>query len=435
MGWDVALFGLGLVLLVGIFMTGLPVFLCFILILTVALFVLFGPAGLAMFANSLYVTGTSESLVAVSLFVLMGELLVRSGTMEVLHDSVDALIGRVRGRQYILVMALSTVVGSLAGSAMAVAAMFGRSMLPTMAARGYDRPLAAGTIMAGALLAPIIPPSIVAVIIGMMAKVSIGDLLVAGILPGFLLAGLYFGAIFLAVWWNPKLAPVESGRDISWREWFGALGGLVPFHIVLLLVMGLLMLGVCTASESAAIGVVGSAGLAVWYRKISWRMLAESCAAATVLSCLVLIIVASATMFGQALAFTGVMQKLGVAVTSLEMNRWLLFFLMMLLPFILCMFVDQVGVMLVLIPIYDPILKTLGFDAVWFWTLFMINLVLGSITPPFGYVLFALKAAVPSMPMTEIYGAAWGAVLVTLLGMLIMTIFPSIVTVLPNLTP
>ena len=131
---------------------------------------LFGLAGLGMFANSLFVTGTTEGLVAVSLFVLMGEILVRSGTMEVLHDSIDTLIGRLRGRQYILVLALSTVVGSLAGSAMAVAAMLGRSMLPTMVARGYNRPVAAASIMAGSLLAPIIPPSIVAVIIGTLAK-------------------------------------------------------------------------------------------------------------------------------------------------------------------------------------------------------------------------------------------------------------------------
>ena len=162
-------------------------------------------------------------------------------------------------------------------------------------------------------------------------------------------------------------------------------------------------------------------------------MVFEASCAAALLSCLVLIIVASATLFGQILAFTGVMQKLGVLVTTIDANRWVLFALMMLLPFVLCMFVDQVGVMLVLIPIYDPMLRHLGFDAIWFWTLFMINLVLGSITPPFGYVLFALKAAVPTMPMFEIYRAAWGAVLVTVLGLALMAVFPGIVTILPQL--
>ena len=173
----------GIALLVALFLTGAPIFLAFFIIIVSGVVFLLGDAAFGMVANSIYETGTTASLGTVPLFILLGEILFRSGCMEVLLDSIDKLVGRVRGRQYILSISLSTVLGALSGSAIAVGAMLGRSLLPIMRERGYDTKLSIGTILAGACLAPIIPPSILAIIVGTLADVSIASLLIAGVLP------------------------------------------------------------------------------------------------------------------------------------------------------------------------------------------------------------------------------------------------------------
>jgi TRAP-type C4-dicarboxylate transport system permease large subunit len=193
------------------------------------------------------------------------------------------------------------------------------------------------------------------------------------------------------------------------------------------------MLGLATPSESAATGVVGGILTAAYYKRLSLRMLYESIAEAAVLSAVILLILVSAVMFTQLLSFTGATAALTKLITSMDVNKWMMLFLLMLLPFILCMFIDQLGLMLVLIPIYLPMIKALGFDPVWFWLLFLINITLGAITPPFGYVLFAVKAAAPGVSTRDIFNGAWLFVGLTLLGMVIIAAFPGIATWLPNL--
>ena len=189
MSWIVLLL-LAVALLLTLFFLGARVFVAFLALNLVGVLVLIGPRGFGLFTNSIYDTATSGTLITVALFVLMGEILFRSGSVELLFDSVDRLVGAVRGRLYIVVMLLATVFGALSGSAVAVAAMLGRSLLPMMQERGYETKLSTGTILSGASLAPIIPPSLLAIIVGSLADVSIAGLLVAGILPGLLLAGM-----------------------------------------------------------------------------------------------------------------------------------------------------------------------------------------------------------------------------------------------------
>ena len=424
----------GIALLVALFLTGAPIFLAFFIIIVTGVVFLLGDAAFGMVANSIYETATTASLGTVPLFILLGEILFRSGCMEVLLDSIDKLVGRVRGRQYILSITLSTVLGALSGSAIAVGAMLGRSLLPIMRERGYDTKLSIGTILAGACLAPIIPPSILAIIVGTLADVSIASLLIAGVLPGLMLAGLFVTACLIKVQIDPSLAPTEeSGEAISLRGKFKAAAGLLPFTVIIFMVMGLIMLGVATPSESAATGVLGAILCAAYYKRLSFKMMFEAVGEAALLACVILLILCSAVMFTQLLAFTGATSALTEVVTTLEVNRWVMFFIMMALPFFLCMFIDQLGLMLIIVPIYLPILKVLEFDPVWFWLLFLLNITLGAITPPFGYVMFAVKAAAPDVSMGEIFSASWLFVGLTLIGMFIMTVFPDIVTFLPNL--
>jgi tripartite ATP-independent transporter DctM subunit len=415
-------------------MTGAPIFLAFLIIIVSGVVILLGNSAFGMVVNSIYETGTTASLGTVPLFILLGEILFRSGCMEVLLNSIDKLVGRVRGRQYILSISLSTVLGALSGSAIAVGAMLGRSLLPIMRGRGYDTQLSIGTILAGACLAPIIPPSILAIIVGTLADVSIASLLIAGVIPGIFLAGLFIAACLIKVRINPALAPVEDeGEKIDLRGKLHAAVGLLPFTFIIFMVMGLIMLGVATPSESAATGVFGAIITAAYYKRLSLRMLYESVGEAALLASVIMLILCSAVMFTQLLAFTGATAALTEVVTTMDVNRWVMFFMMMLLPFILCMFIDQLGLMLIVIPIYLPILEALQFDPVWFWLLFLLNITLGAITPPFGYVMFAVKAAAPDVSMGEIFNASWLFVGLTLFGMVIMATFPSIVTFLPKL--
>jgi tripartite ATP-independent transporter DctM subunit len=434
MTWWVALTG-GMVLLLSLFLIGVPIFAAFVVLNVIGVFVFFGAAGFGLFANSIYATATLGALSAVPLFIVMGEILFRSGAMDVLFDSLDRLIGRIRGRQYVLCIVLSAILGALSGAAMAVAGLLGRSLFPTMRKRGYDTQFSAGTILAGASLDPIIPPSVLAVIIATLADVSAGKMLIAGILPGLLLTGMFLVYVIVRVRYEPTLAP-DIAVDMAERKTGSALLALarmVPSVFVFFMVMGLIMLGIATPTEAAATGVLGAILLAAYYRGLSWRMITDALASAATVASLLLIIMCSAVMFSQLLTFTGATRALGQFVVGLNLSGALMLFAMMALPFVLFMFLDQVALMLVLIPIYQPIIRIYAFDEIWFWTLFLVVATVGGLTPPFGYVLFALKSAAPDVPMTTIFRASWPFVWIICLGMLIMALVPDIITLLPRL--
>lgn len=389
-----------------------------------------------MFANSILDTVSITSLASIPLFILMGELLFRSGTMDVLFDSIDKLVGRVRGRQYVLVVVLSAVFGALSGVAMAVAAMLGRAIMPGMQARGYDRNIAAGLIVGGASLAPIIPPSLLAVIVGSIADVSISKLLVAGVIPGLLLGGVFLAYVFARIAFNPDLAPksvaAERG-DVTASEQIIALVRTLPFVIVIFAVMGLIMMGIATPSESAATGVVGALLTAAIYRNLNFKMIWNSLMAAATVSAMILAIMAMSKMFTQLLAFTGATSELVQLVANLDVGPTVMLLIMLAVPFLLCMFIDTIAVILLTIPIYQPVVTGMDFDPVWFWLLFLVNITLGAITPPFGYTLFAFKAVVPDMTISDVYRATWPFVLLFLTGIGLIIAFPGIATWLPNL--
>jgi len=424
MSWYLLL-PLAIALLLTLFLSGARIFVAFLTLNIVGLLVLVGPRGFGLFTNSIYETATSQTLIAVALFVLMGEILFRSGSVDLLFDSVDRLVGSLRGRLYVVVMLLATIFGALSGSAVAVAAMLGGAVLPMMRDRGYDEKLSAGTILAGASLAPIIPPSLLAIIVGSLADVSIAGLLVAGILPGLLFAALTLGYVLLTAKDLPQ-ATVEHKGSVA-----EAFAGLAPFLLVVFSVMGLIMLGVATPSESAATGVVGAMLVSALFRKLNLTMLRDAISSAVKVSAVLLIIVCSAKLFAQLLSLSGASRGLVAFSTDIAIGPDLMFLVLMLIPFVMCMFIDQIAFMLLAIPIYQPILKAMEFDPIWFWTIFLINLTVGSLTPPFGYTLFAMKGAT-DLSTATVYRSAWPIVGVFILGMVLLWYFPWIVTALPG---
>src|SRR5215207_5614826 len=237
---------------------GVPIFVSFLLLNVAGVLVFLGPAGFGLFAASIFTTANISALAAVPLFILMGDILFRSGAMEVLFDSLDRLIGRIRGRQYVLCILLSAILGALSGAAMAVAGMLGRSLFPSMIRRGYDTRLSVGTILGGASLDPIIPPSVLAIIIATLAQISTGKLLVAGILPGLLLAGMFLIYVFILMWAKPSLAPdvaEETKGGSSRGSALLAALRMLPSSFIFFMVMGLVMFGIATPTEAAATGV------------------------------------------------------------------------------------------------------------------------------------------------------------------------------------
>ena len=426
---------LGMAILFVLFLSGAPIFLAFLAAILLGVYFVIGPAGFPLFANSVLDTATTTSLASIPLFILMGELLFRSGTMDVLFDSIDKLVGKVRGRQYVLVVVLSAVFGALSGVAMAVAAMLGRAIMPGMHDRGYDRSIAAGLIIGGASLAPIIPPSLLAIIVGSLADVSIAKLLIAGVIPGLFIGGIFLVYVFIRIGMNPSLAPgnVAGERaEVTPMEKLIAIVRTMPFLIVIFSVMGFIMLGIATPSESAATGVVGSLLTAAIYRKLSLQMILDSLMAAIKVSAMILAIMAMSKMFTQLLAFTGATGELVNLVANLGYSPIVMLLIMLAVPFILCMFIDTIAVILLTIPIYQPVVTALEFDPVWFWLLFLVNITLGAITPPFGYTLFAFKAVVPDMSISQVYRATWPFVGLFLLGIALIIAFPAIATWLPN---
>ncbi|MGD9862981.1 MAG: TRAP transporter large permease subunit [Pseudodonghicola sp.] len=426
MSWAIFLiFAIGLLL--AVLFSGARIFVGFLLLNIAGVMLLIGPRGFGLFSNSIFETATSPTLVTVALFVLMGEILFRSGTVDVLFNSVDRLVGRMRGRLYVVTILLSTVFGALSGSAVAVAAMLGRSVLPLMEDRGYARGASASTILAGASLAPIIPPSLLAIIVGSMADVSIAGLLVAGILPGLIFAALTLAYVFLREREMPAPAGGSAGKPV-WR----ALLDMTPFLLVIFSVMGMILLGIATPSESAATGVAGAVLVAALFGRLDWAMLRDAVASAVTTSVVILIIVASAKLFSQLLSFAGATRGLVGLIGDLGLGPDMTFLLMMAIPFVLCMFIDQIAFMLLAIPIYQPIVAAMGYDPIWFWTLFMINLTVGSLTPPFGYTLFALRGAAERMSTAQVFAAAWPVVGIFVVGMALLWAVPDIVTIVPR---
>jgi tripartite ATP-independent transporter DctM subunit len=425
-----ALIGAATLILV-LFVSGIPIFLCFLALNLVGILALLGAPALPMLINSMFATTTNGQLTAIPLFVLMGEILFRSGATERIFEAVDRFIGRLKGRQYILAGLLSAIFGALSGSNMAVAAMMARTVFPGMIARGYDRKLSIGMILGGASLAPVIPPSVLVIIIATLANVSVAGLLVAGVLPGLLLAFLFIGYAMIRIRLNPVLAPDSTGPARTLPIGRAVLYCL-PFFGLIGLVLGLILIGVATPSESAAIGVSGALIIAAIFRRLSLDLLRDSLRAAALMTAMILIIMASSTLFSQLLAISGASRQITTLVGALDLSPGMMVLAMMLIVFAFCMFVDQVAVMLIVIPIYLPVITLLQIDPLWFWMMMLLNVTVGGITPPFGYAMFAFRGAAKDVSMSELFRASWAFVGLFILGMLILAAVPGLATWLPG---
>lgn len=427
--WLILIIAFGALIL--FFCTGLPIAISFLVLDVIGLLWLFGTKGLFVLTTSIFESVANYTLSPIPLFILLGEILFQSHAVDVCFNALDKWVGSIRARLHIVTLVFSVLFGAISGAAMAVCAILGTLVLPEMVKRGYDRKLSCGVIMAGSCLDPLIPPSVLAVLVASLANVSVAKLLISGIGPGLLLGAIFMAYVIALMALRPSLTPSYAATS-SLSEKVISLARLLPFLVIIFLVLGLMLLGIATPTESAATGVIGAVLVSAFYGHLSIKVVRASLSNTLRISSMILLILASSRAYSQILAMSGGASGLVGVVSGLQWHPMLMLAIMQGIPLILGCFLDQYSIMMITIPIYLPLVEVLRFDPLWFWCLFLINMTVGGITPPFGFMLFALKSTTKEIPMEEIYRAAVPFVILVILGVLLLVFFPQIAVWMPN---
>lgn len=431
-----ALGALVFALALGLLFTGMPVaFALFAANLVGGWFLLGDLAGLLQVVDNATAQVTSFTLVAVPLFVLMGSLMFHSGLALQVFDALDALFGRLPGRLCYLTVAGSTAFSTLTGSSLANTAMLGSLMVPEMERRGYARHMAIGPVVGTGGLAMLIPPSSLGVLLGSLAGINVGALLIAGLLPGLLLAVLYVAVVWLQVRRDPAVAPAYDVPPRPAGERLRLVARtLLPLGLVLFSVVGLLVLGIATPSEAAAFGVLSVALVAAAGRRLTRAVLARALTDTASVSGMVFVLIMAAAVFSQLLAFSGASRVAVEWALSLGQDPLALLLLMFAVLLILGMFIDQISIMLLTIPVFMPLVKALGLDPVWFGLLMLLALEMSLTTPPFGLLLFLMQGVAPKgTTFGDVTRAAVPYLACNFIAAALIIAFPAIALWLPEL--
>ncbi|RAH98872.1 TRAP transporter permease DctM/Q [Acuticoccus sediminis] len=416
-------------------LTGLPV--AFVLgglsILFIVLF--WDPNALIIVVLQIFDTMRSESLLAIPLYIFMAILLQRSGVIEDLYRAMEMWFGRLRGGLAVGTVVICVVMAAMTGVVGAAVTAMGILALPEMLRRGYDPKLATGTICASGTLGILIPPSILTIVYAVTAQVSIGTMLIAGIVPGILLATLYTGYILISAWLDPTKAPAPADMpDVTWRKKLGVLTTLILPTAIIVMVLGSIFFGIATPTEAAAVGVAGAALAAALRGKLRLSMLTDASMETLKATSMILWITVGAKAYVAIFTSLGGADALLGAIEGLEVSPYLVLAAMMLILIFLGTVLDEIGIILLTVPVFLPVVHSLGFDQVWFGVLFAMTIQMGYISPPFGYTLFYIKATLPpQLTMATVYRGILPFFLLQFVGLLILVAFPKLATFLPAL--
>ena len=420
--------------LIFILATGLPVAFCFLVVNLVGSYFLWnGQSGFIQLIDGIYSSVTLFSLLPIPLFVIMGEVLLHSGLAFESINVVDKWLGRLPGRLGLVSIASATIFSSLSGSSMGTTAMLGRILVPEMERRGYKSPISIGACMSGGL-AMIIPPSALAVILAAVAKVSVGKVLIAGVLPGLAMAILYSLYIIIRCWLQPSIAPSYEPPVTPFSEKLKSTVTYVfPFIAIIILVIGLIFLGVATPTESAAIGAICTFIFSALYGRFNYLLLKKSITGTLRISIMMFMILTGSLVFSQLLAYSGATSGLVSFASSLNIAPTLLIVIMQIVILVLGTFMEAVAIMMITIPIFMPIISSFGYSGVLFTLIVLINLEVAMKTPPFGFLLFVMKSVAPKeTTMMEIYGATLPFILMDIFAMGLIMTFPFLALWLPS---
>lgn len=415
---------------------GMPVALTFIAVNIVGAFIYMGgEVGLAQLARSSVGSVTAFSLTPIPLFVLMGEILFHTGLALKVIEGIERLIRRLPGRLAVVAVVAGTVFSAISGSTIATTAMLGSLLLPVMLSKGYHPTLATGPIMAIGAVDMLIPPSALTVLLGSLSGISISKLLIGGVMPGVILSVAFVLWIVLRVRMKPELAPATEDQPefTGWERWKPFFAYVLPTLSIFGVVVGALAAGWATPTECAALGAFATLVLALLYRALTFDALLKALKGTAGISGMILFIILGATTFAQILSFSGASNGLVQMITGQGWSTPMIVAGMMLVLIFLGIFVDQVSMMMITLPIFMPIVQNLGIDPIWFGVMFLICMQLGLLLPPHGLLLMTMRGvAPPQVTMGHIFRAVVPYVVMSLLLLVAVFWIPGIATALPK---
>jgi tripartite ATP-independent transporter DctM subunit len=417
------MFGVMVVLL----LTGMP--LAFVTLLVALVFAVlgYGSAAVMIITSRIYTFVNSFIFVSVPMFVLMAAMLDRSGVARDLFDALRLIGGRMRGGVAVQTIFVSIILAAMSGIIGGEIVLLGLIALPQMLRQGYDRKMAIGVVCAGGSLGAMIPPSIVLIMYGLTANVSIGDLFTAAFVPGFMLAMFYVTYVLVCSYFVPGMAPAPVFERTSGAEKLRLLKGLILPIMVVVFVLGSIYAGIASITEASAVGVAGVALSALIRGEFSWPFLRDS-AIQTLATCgMIVWIGIGATALVGIYNLMGGIHFVGSLLTGISESPTVIILVMMAILFVLGAFLDWVGIALLTMPIFVPIVKQLGLDPVWFGVLFCMNMQVSFLSPPFGPAAFYLKSvAPPEISLGDIFRSLLPFIVLQILGLAVMIAFPGI---------
>ena len=427
----ILLFALFIMLL----LAGLP--LAFTMGATACVFtlILFSPTIAMMSVMRIYHMMLNYAMAAVPLFIFMAAILEKAGVAEQMFKSVYVWSGPLRGGIAIATIIACIIMASMVGIVGAEIVTFGMIALPAMLARGYNKTIALGSITAGGGIATLIPPSIVFIVYAMVAGCSVGKLFIAGIIPGFLLAGLFIAYIVYLTIKDPKAAPAapKEERDIPLAEKLRLLKGLIMPAILAIAVLGSIYGGVATPTEAAGVGCLGAVIAAAINRKFTFANLKNACYETLKISCMLYWLFFGAQMIIGVYVLAGGDEFVRSSLTALPVGRWGILIIMQLIFIFLGMFLDWIGILLLTMPLFLPVIEELGFDIIWFGVVYCMNMHISYLSPPFGPSCFYMSSVTPDdISVTDIYKANFPFLILTIIALIIVIVFPGLSLWLPS---
>jgi tripartite ATP-independent transporter DctM subunit len=415
---------------------GMPVALAFLAANIIGAWVFMGgERGIGQLLNNGLGSLTTFALVPIPLFLLMGEIFFHTGLGGRMFNAIDRLLGRLPGRLSYVTVLGGTAFATLSGSSMGSTALLGSLMVPEMSRRGYKPHMSIGPILGTGGLAIIIPPSALAVLLATLAQIDVGALLIAGVIPGLILASFYLTTIWLQTRLDPDAAPAYDVAPMSFpAKIMLLLREVVPMVGVMVVIIVLMINGFVTPSEAAAFGALGVLLLAALFRCLTWDALRRSVTGALKVTLMAYLIVFGSATFSQLLAFSGASRGLVNWATSFDLAPLAMLLVMFGVLLLLGMFMEQISIMLLTVPIFFPLAQTLGFDLVWFGLIMLLALEISFTTPPFGLLLFVMKGvSPPGTTMRQIYTSAFPFIGCSLLVVALLVAFPKLALWLPGL--
>lgn len=372
---------------------------------------------------------SSYELITVPMFLLMAEFVILSGVADDLFDSASKWVGRIPGGLGIATAFAGAGFGAISGSSTASAATLSSTSIPAMMKAGYEPKLACGVVAISGTLAMLIPPSIALVLFGIIADVSIGELLIGGIIPGLMVMLAIVTTVLYLVWRDPTRAP--TGQRYTFREKFASLKVVWPMIVLFMAVTGIIYIGIATPTEAAGIGAFGGFVIALARGRVNVGTLSHALTRAAQTTCMIIMIILGAQFFGYFFTVTQTTQQIVSAIGGLPVDRWVIMGLILLIYLILGCFMDQAAILILTIPIMLPVVKALGFDPVWFGVLVVVTAEVGMVTPPVGLNVFVVSRYT-GRPLDEVFRGVAPHVVAHLIVITLFCLFPQLILWLPQ---